>query len=122
MRHLSEFRRAAGSWRRVVRTGCAAVADVIETVVSAIDRFWARRHETLRFPWERTSYGKFDPAAVAGRGFADIASYHERAARGANPVLGGLNTDRPHTSVSNDAASDLTMYTPHRRPDNACRA
>src|SRR5258706_3134816 len=102
MRHLSEFRHAAGSWRRVVRTGCAAVADVIETVVSAIDRFWARRHETLRFPWERTSYGKFDPAAVAGRGFADIASYHERAARGAKPVLGGVSyagADRPVCSA-----------------------
>src|SRR5258708_38538647 len=99
MRHLWDFRNAAGSWHRVARTGCAAVADAAETAVAAIDRFWARRHETLRFPWERTSYGKFDPAAVAGRGFADIASYHERAARGAKPVLGGLRSrrpDRPH--------------------------
>src|SRR5260370_30050879 len=93
MRHLSGFCHAAGSGRRIDRTGCAAVADVIETVVSAINRFWARRHEALRFARERTSYGKFDPAAVVGRGFADIAGYHERAARGAKPVLGGVTQD-----------------------------
>src|SRR5713226_714069 len=38
MRHLSEFCHAAGSRRRVVRTGYPAIADLIEIVRSAIDR------------------------------------------------------------------------------------
>src|SRR6266446_9252265 len=88
MRHLSGFCHAAGSWRRVDRTGCAAVADVVEIVVSAIDRFWAKLHEPVRFLREwRPGSGKFDAAALVRRRFADIAVYHERAARGAKPVL-----------------------------------
>src|SRR5258705_534032 len=68
MRHLSEFRHAAGSWRRVVRTGCAAVADVIETVVSAIDRFWARRHEAFDFPGNGPATGSSTPPPWPGGG------------------------------------------------------
>ena len=92
MRHLSGFCHADGSWRRVDRTGCAAVADIVEIVLSAIDRFWPKLHEPLRFPRERTGFRKF-AAALVQRKFADIAGYHERAARGAKPVLGGFSYD-----------------------------
>jgi hypothetical protein len=98
MRHLSGVCHADGSWRRVDRTGRAAVADVVEIVVSAIDRFWAELQKPLRFPRERTGFRKFS-AALVRRKFADIARYHECAARGAKPVLRGFSDDGANRPV-----------------------
>src|SRR5258706_11201107 len=117
MRHLSEFRHAAGSWRRVVRTGCAAVADVAETAVAAIDRFWARRHETLRFPWERTSYGKFDPAAVAGRGSQISPATLSALLAAQSQSSAGSATTAPIGRSEAAEASVLAARRQWRRPD-----
>ncbi len=102
MRHLSEVCHAAGFWRRVVGTGCAAVADVVEIVLSAIDWFWAKLHEPLRFLRRRPGFSKFDTAALDRRKIADIAGHHGRPACRTRPVIDGLNlASRP------DALKDL---------------
>src|SRR6476646_5466229 len=90
MRRLSGFCHAAGSWRRVDRTGCAAVADVAEIVLSTIDRFWAKLPKLLRCHRERAGFRKFEAAVRARRGFADIAGDHGRAACRAKPDIDGF--------------------------------
>jgi hypothetical protein len=85
------FCHADGSWRRIDRTGCAAVADVVETVVSAIDRFWAEFEEPVRFLRKQPGFSKFDAATPVRRHFENIAGHAERAACGARPVIDGLN-------------------------------
>jgi hypothetical protein len=64
MRHLSGFCHADGSWCRIDRAGCAAIADVVEIAVSAIDRFWPEFEEPVRFLRKQPGFSKFD-ASIA---------------------------------------------------------
>src|SRR5207247_4933385 len=98
-------------------SGCAAGVDLVEIVVSAIDRLQPQRDAPLRSLRERPGSGKFAPAAVVGRGFADIAGYHERAARGAKPVLGGFSYDGADRPLRSAEASVLAARRQWRRPD-----
>ena len=90
MRHLSGFCHADGSWRRIDRTGCAALADVVEIVLSAIDRLQAGSGQSVRCSGERPGFRKFNAAVRARRSFADIAGDHGRAACRAKPDIDGF--------------------------------
>src|ERR1700694_600660 len=86
-RHLSEFCHAACSWRRVVRTGCPPIADLVEIVVSAIDRLQAGAGQSVRSLRGHRALGKLEPGFRLQRVFPAIAGHHERAACGAKPVI-----------------------------------
>ena len=91
MRHLSGFCHADGSWRRIDRIGCAAVADIVETAVTAIDRLQPEFEEPVRFLRKQPGFNKFDAATPVRRHFENIAGHAERAACRAKPFIDRLN-------------------------------
>ena len=86
VRHLLEFCHAVCPWRRVVRTGCPPIADVVEIVVVAVHRLRTGSRRPVRSS-QRSTSASSAPATGRAAVFADIAGHHERAAGGAKPVI-----------------------------------
>ena len=72
MRHLSEFCHAACPWRRVVRNGCPAIADLVEIVVPASTGFG--QSSTSPFDFEAVrGFGEARAPAPGGNGSSQIS-------------------------------------------------